>query len=123
MEAKRTAGPWTLSVSEWPDNPMFAIYSICGPVHAPELVGEVVARYTDLPHRNNGHAIYPDRQVVEGNARRIVQCVNAHDELLEALQEALGIIALLNGKDNTCHPMVDVSTLRAVIAKATGGAA
>ena len=50
----------------------------------------------------------------DGNARRIVQCVNAHDDLLEACK---AIAALADGQGQANMMMV-ASQARAAIAKA-----
>lgn len=52
----------------------------------------------------------------EENARLIA----ASPELLEALQEAIELIECLDGRDNSCDPMSDLSDLKAAIHKATG---
>jgi hypothetical protein len=52
----------------------------------------------------------------EENARLIA----AAPELLEALQEAIELIECLDGRDNSCDPMSDLSDLKTAIYKATG---
>lgn len=46
----------------------------------------------------------------------------ANDDLIDALDEALDVIADLNGKDNSCNPSFDVSDLAAVLARARAAA-
>lgn len=46
--------------------------------------------------------------------------VAAAPELLDALKDAIELIESLDGKDNSCAPMTDISDLRAIVAKATG---
>jgi hypothetical protein len=43
------------------------------------------------------------------------QTPTPNQELVDALDEALDLIDALNGRDNSCDPMVDISNLRAIL--------
>ena len=91
--AKHTPGPW----QAWVDD---ATYGVTGPSAATALCAksamdadvicgpcysEIAAANAQVP----AIAIGDTKKQAENNARRIVQCVNAHDELVEALRELL----------------------------------
>jgi len=61
----------------------------------------------------------------EANARRIVQCVNAHDELVAGARHLIAYEDAMNGDDHIAamhHYAMAVDTLRAALAKAGGAA-
>lgn len=78
----------------------------------------MVIRTTGM--RKKQVAIVP---VFDGDAEvsaLIVRACNTHDDLVKALQEAIGTIKAMSCKDLSCDPPEDVSEFEAVIAKATG---
>jgi hypothetical protein len=66
-----------------------------------------------IDDKNNLRIIGPNRVV---NAAYVVKCVNMHDELVEALDDAVNTLLSWEGDDD------DVARFLAVLAKATGGA-
>jgi hypothetical protein len=100
MSAQHTPGPWVqhaLMVSE---------------------AGQPVGRERDICHCGLG--MRRDAHESEANAARIVQCVNAHDELLAALILARNCMASeLRLPVDECVGG-DFTIINAAIAKATG---
>ncbi len=75
MSNQHTPGPWYVV----PDQPSHgACLALCGPGT------EVIARSPESPEYQ-----HPEQAIDAANFARIVKCVNAHDDLLEALQDLL----------------------------------
>ena len=119
-QQKHTKTPWA---HEKPGddnlaNDMFHV--VCGDLDADNDQWMCVARFTDSECSD----FYPDTEVCEANAARIVACVNACEgiadpsvvpELLEACKSALALIEI-----STDYKGMSTSReLRAAIAKAT----
>lgn len=65
------------------------------------------------------------QEVTEANARRIVQCVNAHDDLLAACRECLAVVTECyeaTGHIRAAKTSEQRLRIEAAIAKAEGGA-
>lgn len=108
METKFTPGPW-FSDQEgnvWRREPA-ELYQNGGKVAGDKPIAVTRRGWTE-----EGEIGYPFKD----NARLIA----AAPELFAALQEAIEIIESLDGRDNSCNPMTDISDLRAVLAKSTG---
>jgi hypothetical protein len=97
---------------------------------APSTAQGVEASHTPGPWEVDGETIYgPDGYLIASvipyypenvekqaaNARRIVQCVNAHDELVAALRHIAGA-----AMDIGCERQVIAEAARAALATATG---
>jgi hypothetical protein len=84
--------------------------------------GQTPGRGRDICHCGLGMRHDPHES--EANARRIVQCVNAHDDLVEALRDMLNEFASENesaiAKTYGLHAVLPVRRARAALSAATG---
>ena len=80
-----------------------------------------VSIWQDCPVNRKGVArlcMVHDEAEVLATADFIVRACNTHDQLVDALREAIEIIQAIDQTDNTCDRRVDVSEFRAALAAA-----
>lgn len=109
MAAKHTLGPWEARASHGSDD-----FGIIAPDANAEGGWVCVAECFSDIRRANEQAL----QEAAANALRIVQCVNAHDDLLDALQEAADRIDGIKGGSVS----ETVALMRAALANAGAAA-
>jgi hypothetical protein len=111
VSAKHTPAPWR--ISEQSPTIIKQNLRLAG-IDGGVLIGSASG------HPNSG--FFPSDEEALANARRIVQCVNAHDELVATLQAVNVSAVLIPGTDGR-EASIDRATLDkvlAVIAKVTG---